>query len=293
MSNKSEIEIIIRKLQELSKSKCSKIEIQEVMNNVGLNSDIVVHFTEGTTIMRGRPNKYDERFQSKTDYSFKPQCCNREYQRASTPENTMFYGVVPNIKNTINITSDELLNMRLTVLCELFHNGLNLEKTPKVSFGKWRVKNGKQLNLLAIVQEDKYKKSNELLNELSLAYNYFVKQEVNNHIKEKSLIYGTFLANEFSKSQISSEYDYMISAVFSEFVSKNRNLDGILYPSVSAEGKYFNIAINPDAVNDKIELSDVGECPIFKTSDDFIIDESDFYADNLADKDFFELLQRK
>lgn len=280
MSKITEIEEIISQLQGL-------------MRNVGPLCDIVVHFKEGTPIMRGRPNKPTERFEKKSDYSFKPQSCNKTYQRASTPDNTMFYGVVPNTKDVSNISTNEIEGMRLSVVCELFHNGLDIDETPKISFGRWRVKKGEQLNVLAIIQEEKYKESNELISELTLAYNHFVNQVVTDkNIKDKSLIYGTFLANEFSKSEILSDYDYMISAIFSEFVSKHKQFDGILYPSVRAEGRYFNLAINPDVENSKLELTDVGECPIQKTIDGYRVCKSDFGANNLEGKEFFKLLKK-
>ena len=57
-------------------------------------------------------------------------------------------------------------------------------------------------------------------------------------------------------------YDYLISAIFSEFVS-NTELDGILYPGVRVDGKGFNIAIKPSAV-DKLSLRVAGECSIYK-----------------------------
>lgn len=289
MNKIPEIEEIINQLQNLDNSKA---EIQELMRKVGPICDIVVHFIEGTPIMRGRPNKPNERFENKSDYSFKPQICNKKYQRASTPENTMFYGVVPNIKDINNLTSNELQGMRLSVICELFHNGLNIGETPKVSFGRWRVKKGEKLNVLAIIQEEKYKESNELLSELRLAHSNFVNQNKDLHIKTKSLKYGTFLANEFSKSEILIDYDYMVSAVFSEFVSKDKRFDGILYPSVRAEGRYFNIAINPDVVNSKLELTDVGECPIQQTTDGYCVCVSDFGANNLEGKESFKLIKK-
>ena len=291
MSKIPEIEEIISQLQNLDNSSYSKTEIQELMRKVGPICDIVVHFVEGTPIMRGRPNKPNERFENKSDYSFKPQICNKTYQRASTPENTMFYGVVPNNKDINNLTSNELQGMRLSVICELFHNGLNIEETPKVSFGRWRVKKGEQLNVLAIIQEEKYNESNELLSELRLAHSNFVNQNKDLQIKDKSLKYGTFLANEFSKSEILFNYDYMISAVFSEFASKHKKFDGILYPSVRAEGRYFNIAINPDVVNSKLELTDVGECPIQQTTDGYCVCKSDFGANNLNGKESFKLIK--
>jgi hypothetical protein len=289
MSKIPKIKEIINQLKDLDSSKFPKTEIQDLMRNVGPICDIIIHFKEGTPIIRGRPNKLSERFEFKSDYSFKPQCYNKTYQRASTPDNTMFYGVVPNIKDISNITSNELMAMRLSVFSELFHNGLNIEETPKISFGRWQVKKGEQLNVLAIIQEDKYKESNELLSELRVAYDCFVNQDIDKNLRNNSLNYGTYLANEFSKAEITSDKDYMISAVYSEIVSKHKQFDGILYPSVRAEGRYFNITIKPDVLNCKLELTDVGECPINKTKDGFRVSKSDFNANNLQEKESFKL----
>ena len=289
MIKSTEIEEIIRQLNDLDTSKNPKTEIEGLMKKVGPIFDIVVHFIEGTQIMRGRTNKPAERFETKSDYSFTPECYNKNYQRASTPDNTMFYGVVQNIKEKGKITSDELLAMRLSVCCEIFHNGINLEETPKISFGRWQVKKGEQLNLLSIVQEEKYRNSNEFLSELKMAYDFFINQDIDSNIKEKSLKYSNYLAKEFSKSEILNKTDYMISAIFSEFVSKGNLYDGILYPSVRAEGRYFSIAIKPHIVNSKLELTDVGECPIHKTINGFNISESDYGANNLQNKECFTL----
>lgn len=264
-------------------------EIRELMNKVWPISNIIVHFEEGTPIIRGRPKKPSDKFETKSDYSFKPQESNNSYQRASTPYKTMFYGVVPNTIDISKISSDELTGMRTSIFCELFHKGIDLKETPKISFGRWKVKKGEKINVLAIIQEEKYKGSNVLLDKLKMAYDCFVNQNKDENIKNKSLNFGTYLANEFSKDKISNESDYMISAIFSEIVSKRKQFDGILYPSVRTGGEYFNVAINPDVVNSKLELTDVGECPILKIKDKFHVCKSDFGANNLQGKESFKL----
>jgi hypothetical protein len=287
-----EIEKIIKHLQDSHQTKCSKIEILELIKKVNLTCYIVVHFKSGTPIMRGRPNKPNERFEKKSDYSYKPQCCNTAYQRASTPNNTMFYGVVPNtVKDIRNITSEELLGMRTCIFREVFHNGIDVVENPKISYGRWRVKNEVQLNVLAIIHEEKYVKSNILLRELRTAYDSFLNQNIDQNIRNNSLKFGTFLANEFSKANISIDKDYMISAIFSEHILENQNFDGVLYPSVRAEGTYFNIAIKPEAVNSKLELTDVGECPIRKTTSGHRVCKSDLNANNLQNEECFKLIE--
>jgi hypothetical protein len=286
------IEEIIRQLQDLNQLKFSKTKILELMKKVDPTCYIVVHFKSGTPIMRGRPNKPNERFEKKSEYSYKPQCCNTTYQRASTPNKTMFYGVVPNtVKDISSIISDELRGMRTCVFTELFHNGLDVIENPKMSFGRWRVKNEEQLNVLAIINEEKYLKSNILLRELRTAYNTFLDRNIDINIKNKSLKFGSFLAHEFSKAKISTDCDYMISAIFSEHISENESFDGVLYPSVRADGKHFNIAIKPEAVNAKLELTDVGECPIRKNTSGHRVCKSDFNANNLQNEECFKLIE--
>lgn len=286
-----EIQEIIDNLRAMDLSKDPRTEIQETMKKVGELGLVVVHLSAGTPIMRGRPNKPNERFEKKSDYSFKPPECNKTYQRASTPYQTVFYGVVPNSKNIKTITSNELKEMRQACFCEVFHKGIDLEITPKISFGRWQVKSEEFLNLIAIVQEEKYNGSNILLEELNSAYQNFLETTKDEKVRNSSLKYNTFLANEFSKIEISTDYDYMISAIYSEFVIVQNVFDGVMYPSVRNNGKYFNIAISPDVVNKKIELLSVGECPIIQNGINTIISKCDYFAHLQDNEDKFELKQ--
>lgn len=54
-----------------------------------------------------------------------------------------------------------------------------------------------------------------------------------------------------------------------------------------------NIAINPNIVNTKLELTDVGECPIiYKTIGGFRVCKSDVGDNNLQGKESFKLTKR-
>lgn len=88
-------------------------------------------------------------------------------------------------------------------------------------------------------------------------------------MKEKSLKYQQFLAEEFSK-EIEHHTDYMISAIFSELISNHSHLDGVLYPSVRVQGDGFNIAIKPESCK-KIGLYVAGECSIYKHRDHIVV----------------------
>jgi hypothetical protein len=80
------------------------------------------------------------------------------------------------------------------------------------------------------------------------------------------------LADEFAKENLRGDYDYMISAIFTQ-IAVNKGYDGIFYPSVRVGGKGFNIAITPQATK-KLGLYVAGECSLYKKKNHTIIDNN-------------------
>jgi hypothetical protein len=259
-----EINAIIDQLKNLDLKTYPKEEVLSLLGKVGKIGYVVVTFHKGKSVMRARPNYNDERFESKNDYSYKPQELNKTYQRASTPKQTMFYATaLPD-----NILPGELDNMRIIGLAESIPMLRDKTKSgyQKISFGRWTVK--EDLHLLAIVHKDKYAEESNYTKELAQAYKQFISTASTN-IQERSFAFTSFLADEFSKEEISGDYDYMISALFTELVIQ-KGLDGVLYPSVRVGGKGFNLAITPEATK-KLQLCVAGECSIYKLKERVII----------------------
>lgn len=235
-----------------------------LFRQIGPVGYVVATFHRGKSVMRARPNYNGERFEKRSDYSFKPQEYNKTYQRASTPYQTMFYATaVPE-----NLEPGELDNMRVIGVAETIPMLRDKTKSgyQKISFGRWFV--NEDIKLLAIVQKDKYYEESSYTRELADAYKQFI-ATTPKAIADKSLLFATYLADEFSKKEINGDYDYMISAIFSELVT-SEGLDGVLYPSVRVGGKGFNIAITPEATK-KLGLCVAGECSIYKLKDHTII----------------------
>lgn len=270
------IDEIIQRIKSLDLSKYPEDEIRTLLNQVDDLALIVVHLSEFMPIFRGRPNGINERFEKKSDYSFKPQKYNKTYQRASTPNQTAFYGVFPNIRELTSLTTVEHTNMRIVCFSEIFHKGLDIKETPKISFGKWVVKEKEILNLLAIVQNDKYTEKNIFLKELNDAFSEFTKRFRGTEIYETTTKFYDFLSAEFSKSEIRGDYDYLISAIYSELILNECNYDGIIYPSVRGDGSYFNVVITPNAVEEKLQLIIAGENLIVKTDEGYCVENADY-----------------
>ncbi|MGE5354791.1 MAG: hypothetical protein ACM3PT_01000 [Deltaproteobacteria bacterium] len=105
---------IIESIKKLDLSTYPKDEVLYMFNKVGEIAFINLTFHKGKSIIRTRPNFNGKHFEKKSDYSYKPQSQNTKYQRASTPNKTMFYGsVVPDFPKP-----GELDNMRVTSLIE-------------------------------------------------------------------------------------------------------------------------------------------------------------------------------
>lgn len=259
-----EIDKVIEQFKQLDLSKYPHSEIKYLFSKVGPVGAVIVTFHKGKSIMRARPNAENERFEKKADLSFKPQEFNKTYQRASTPNQTMFYATsVPD-----KLEEGELNNMRIIGITETIPMLRDKTKSgfQKVSFGRWVVQ--EDINLMAIVHHESYYNESNYTRELVNAFKGFIAQYPQEVI-DKSLKFQDYLAREFAKEDIQSDYDYMISAIFTEEIT-SKGLDGILYPSVRTAGKGFNIAITPQAT-EKLALYVAGECSIYKSKNQVII----------------------
>ena len=275
------IDEIISELKDLELSSNPEIRVRELLGQVGGIGYMLVTFHKGKSIIRARPNNEGERFLKKEDYSFKPQQLNTTYQRASTPYKTMFYGsVLPE-----DFESEELKNARIVGVLEslIWLRDKTSSGYKKISFGKWIVQ--ENINLIAIIHNDTYFSESNYVRELVDAYTHFIAKEDKGMI-DKSLKFQRFLAEEFSKD-ITTQFDYLISAIFTESAIAIQGIDGILYPSVRAMGRGFNVAISPEACS-KLGLFVVGECSVYKLRDHTVIG-NDFVAELDGKTDEFEL----
>lgn len=285
-----EIETIIEELQKVNLSQYPEKEIRELLNNIGMMASIQVNFHPGKIVMRARPHENENvRFSKKNDLSFKPQQFNKTFQRASTPNETMFYATaVPDKPEPGELDNLRIIGV-LESMPELRNNNSSLYK--KISFGKWEVV--ENLKLLAIVHRESYFKESSFTRELVGAYKTSVENipdqilQDNPDIIERSLKIQTYLADEFAKENIDHDYDYMVSAIFSEMASK-KGFDGIFYPSVRVSGKGFNIAITPEAT-EKLQLIVAGECSLYKHKMHTVVG-NDAVIELTGNEDEFELV---
>ena len=252
------IDNLIDSLKNLDLSTYPDKEIRTLLGEIGRFSTLELYFHRGREVMRARVNENEEiRYRKKSDLSYKPQQFNITYQRASTPNRTMFYASCL----SENPNDNEIQTMRIPCILEsipeMRDNNSSFFK--KISLGIWEVID--DLKLFPIILNESYYKKTFFLKDL---VDYYKRSNVlfDQILSEKSEKIQLFLANEFAKENIKNNYDYMISAIFTELMTENK-YDGIFYPSVRTGGKGFNIAITPKAT-EKLRLIVAGECSVYK-----------------------------
>ena len=249
-------------------SKYPEDELRGLMSQLGVIGCIKYTFHPGKNIFRGRSVDQDQFLLSKNEYTYPPHQYNKRYQRASNPNMNMFYGTfVPEIEMSRN---DEDLKMaRVTGVVEA-RSELRDEETSiiqKIAFGRWVVT--QDVNLVAILFDKQYKDRTYFSESMNKYYDRFLAE--NNKVKQNSVIVNDFLASEFSKENDGNDYNYLVSSTFTEMVV-SQGYDGVLFPSVQTGGIGFNIAITPQAADQKLDLIVAGECLVYKRKKNMVVD---------------------
>ncbi len=265
-SNLRSIESILRNIKSLDLSKYPEEQIKQNIIELGKVAIVIITLHKGKLIIRLRPNATEkETFTRESEISFKPQEYNKTYQRASSPNNTMFYGcVVPE-----KVGQGEIENARITAIFEasnLYRNSVD-KGIEKLTFSRWIVT--KDIPLVAIVHHKDFVQRTGHATELNDGYEEFIKKRPEH--REKSKLVTEYFAYEFSKKEINADYDYMISALFAERIVEKR-LGGVYFPSVRVEARGFNVAIAPDFVKECMKLLYVGECTLYKNGQQIFVD---------------------
>jgi hypothetical protein len=136
----------------------------------------------------------------------------------------------------------------------------NNHQTDRCTFGEWVI--NRPIQLACVVNETLFEnKKNVLLAELKESFQSLrITNEYFDEVQE-------FLCNEFAKKveHDVEDYQYLISALFTNIVIDELHVDGVIYPPVRTEGAGgMNVAIKPSLIDDKsITLSNIRELEVF------------------------------
>lgn len=243
----------------------SNTEIIRALNSINLTDypyqevmDLVKQFhpkllritiSKGCRIERIRPdiNVYERK-----DVTYRPADQNTRPQRATLPRESAFYG-------TLCHEEESPINNRYIALLEaskLIKEGIEASGEEDYTLSQWVT--AQDIRLADFVHGSVFQEvNNNKLLDMSKHEWENGKSFVDDVFQFEE--YGQFVTSQFAK-QVKNDYEYIISASIAEMLMYATKLDGVMYPSVQAQGQYgMNIALRPDVADRILLLQDVRE----------------------------------
>lgn len=238
-------------IEELNKLDLSSYPYDEVMRLVSQFQPKLLRITisRGCRVERIRP---DVGVFERKDVSYRPSVKNNNPQRATLPKKTAFYG-------TLCHEDESPINNRYIALLEaskLLKDGVAANGEEDYTLSQWITT--RDIRLADFVHGSVFQgvNNNKLL-EMSKHEWESGKSFVDDVFQFEE--YGQFVTSQFAK-QVKNDYEYIISASIAELLMYATRLDGVMYPSVQAQGQYgMNVALRPDVADNILVLQDVRE----------------------------------
>ena len=123
----------------------------------------------------------------------------------------------------------------------------------------WYVKS--QIHLFAFPFSNKYKRACEEIGILNDGW----ESNVRNHHSKESIEFFTYIGDMMAETNVSCLYD--ITATCVDYILTHFSFDGVIYPSVPAEGEGLNICLKPSVVDENIEFAAAATEIIFKNGE--------------------------
>ena len=262
----------IATIDELKNLDLSIYPIDEIVARLKTFRNFPAHATDyhvGNIVYRIRPNENEGSFKTISDLSYKPKKFNNTFQRASHPQQTMFYGsIIPLANQQSKIDAGRII--AIAEGSKLFRAKDNEDGRETVTFGMWRLQD--TVSLATILHPDIEKNISPFARERAAVFMEWLSKYP--EIEEQAKAILAFYAEEFAKLVEIGEpdYNYLHSAILTDFFLRNskQNFHGVCYPSTRVEGEGINVAIHPDFVNAHMRLEGAMECIIEKRGDHFV-----------------------
>ncbi len=241
--------------------------------NLGLIGVIKTELHKGINIYRSRLNMLNMSFSSIDQISY-PTTPPKIFGRANCPNSTMFYGSytpaeVLEDEKTLG-AEDEIKLGYVTNAFEIstFLRDTGASGEQKITIGKWQVQ--KYIKLATIVFHEEYINKTQLAQFLNKDFDAYL--EKFSQYKNETILWNSFISKEFAKPvEDSNHREYIISATYTYFLLR-KGFDGIIYPTVKLDGRGFNLALTPQAVNTCLKLKLVAEGKFYKKKKKTVLD---------------------
>lgn len=212
----------------------------------------------GSSLIRQRVNQNGESFKN-IDELYYPPSSVTPMERANLPGNPMFYAC-----SFPSEITDQSPIPRIIALEETssFMRDTTQSGIERATVSRWDVI--AQIELIALPYIGTYSRACPDLLRVKEEWKKAISQGVVSH---NALELVNYMAEEISKD-FSDRNQYFKIANFVHYLlrinQKTRDADGIIYPSVPAQGAGFNVAIKPKSADAKIRFSNASECHLLK-----------------------------
>ncbi len=240
---------------------------------LGFIDVIETRLDQGVNIYRSRLNIPNESFSSIDQISY-PRTPPKVFGRTNCLNSTMFYGsyTPEEVFEAENIlgAEDEIKLGYVTNAYEIssFLRDTSASGEERITIGKWQVHQG--IKLAIIVFHEEYVKKTQLAQFLNKDFTAYL--EKYSQYKNETMLWNSFISQEFAKPvEDSNHQEYIISATYTDFLLR-KGFDGIIYPTVKLDGRGFNIALTPNAVDTCLKLKLVAEGKFYKEKKKTVMD---------------------
>lgn len=219
---------------------------------------IRMFFPAGTSFLRQRINENDKMFTQISELSYPPADKTTHYGRANIPYNPMFYCC------TFRKGSNKMPAPRLVALLETSDFAKDVESIgiERATCSKWI--SLKDLSLISLPFSEAYKRP---CDDIKLINKSWQEYSVKNNINTESLELLEYMSNEIAKHFDNSQ-DYFKVAHFVHYLMrihpKTMEADGMIYPSVPAEGEGFNVVLKPEVADRYLKFDNASLCYMAK-----------------------------
>lgn len=243
----------IRKLKKLDLTKIDQSFLDQMIDQILRQIPFILGPIEpGVILYRARRHVLNSPFHNISELGINKPENIKTYGRANWPNEAVFYA------------STEPIHAIWEVLHDLKTKPIDRNLVSVVTISCWEITSN--LNLAHVYYSDAVIHARSDLQKHKLDDQRFVRENsaVDHQILDISDLIMEFFSDEYSKENITTHYDYKISASYAarlkevnSFISPQNQLqhvDGVLYPSVASKFNGENIALFNENLNDKIKF---------------------------------------
>lgn len=248
---------LTERVANLDYSEAAIPKLYDLFNSVKGQLPIVkIKTLDDCHIFRQRRNERNHEFKCINELSYPPVKAVKNYGRVNIPGKPMFYGC-----SFGNFQPTEIpIKTSVWEVSELIKN-TNLFGIERTTCSVWKVLDS--LNLLAFPFFESYKNPTNDIIRIQKEWKAFENTKVSKD--NQSLM--EYMSNEIAKNA-DNILDYIKIAHFVYFLLNNniptQSYDGVLYPSVHAQGNGYNVALKPCAVDNKLQFVSAHCCYVVK-----------------------------